>query len=76
MCCRSEKLADAYNERGLARYLQVAFTEAVKDFTQALNHNPQLMIAHYNRGLIHYRLGSIFSHVVLVRLLGLRIIMC
>ena len=40
------------------RYLQVAFTEAIEDYTEAVRLNDQLAIAYYNRGLIHYRLGK------------------
>ncbi|ELU07458.1 hypothetical protein CAPTEDRAFT_131452, partial [Capitella teleta] len=51
------EIADAYNNRGLARYRQVDFAEAIDDFTQAIKFSPHLAAAYYNRGLIHYRLG-------------------
>ena len=41
------------------RYLKVDFTEAVADYTSAIEHNPVLAVAYYNRGLIHYRLGRL-----------------
>ena len=39
------------------KYMQVEFTDAVKDFSTALDFDPDLAAAFYNRGLIHYRLG-------------------
>lgn len=52
-----EKLALAYNNRGLVRYLQVDFQSAIADFSIALHLDDELAVAHYNRGLVYYRLG-------------------
>ncbi|GAV03971.1 hypothetical protein RvY_14324 [Ramazzottius varieornatus] len=55
----SERLALAYNNRGLVRYLLVDFDAAIQDFTSALQLDDQLAVAYYNRGLVHYRLGQL-----------------
>ncbi|OQV25309.1 putative Tetratricopeptide repeat protein 32 [Hypsibius exemplaris] len=55
----SERLALAYNNRGLVRYLLVDFEAAIHDFTAALQLNDQLAVGFYNRGLVHYRLGQL-----------------
>ena len=49
-------MAQLYNERGVSRYKQVFFDEAVEDYTQALKLNPALAPAYYNRATINYRL--------------------
>ncbi len=51
-------VALAYNNRGHLRYLKVDFTEAVSDYTAALQHCHSIAVIFYNRGLIHYRLGN------------------
>ncbi|XP_025089503.1 tetratricopeptide repeat protein 32-like [Pomacea canaliculata] len=58
--CQSiqEKLALAYNNRGLLNYQNVEFKAAKLDYTKALEYNPNLAVAFYNRGLIHYRLSN------------------
>jgi len=56
--CSVSELADAYNTRGHIRYLWVDFNEAIADYTEAINRTPDLYIAHYNRGQVHYRLGQ------------------
>ena len=48
----------AYNDRGLVKYFKVDFYGAMDDYSRALEFNPQLTAAYYNRGLIHYRLGK------------------
>lgn len=53
---RSAYLAQLYNDRGLCRYLQVSFDDAVEDYTQALKLDPSLAVARYNRATIYYRL--------------------
>ena len=53
----SELLSDAYNSRGHIRYLWVEFDEAIEDYTEAIELNPEFAVAYYNRGQIHYRLG-------------------
>ena len=50
-------LAEAYNTRGQIRYLWVDFDEAVQDYTRAVQLDPGLAEAFYNRGQVHYRLG-------------------
>lgn len=57
--CSQEKLALAYNNRGLLNYQNVEFKAAKLDYTKALEYNPNLAVAFYNRGLIHYRLSKL-----------------
>ena len=40
------------------------FAEAVQDFTKALKLKPNMAVAFYNRGLIHYRLGGVILTVL------------
>ena len=54
----SEELTDSYNARGHIRYLWVDFDDAIKDYTAAIKRDPCLVVAHYNRGQVHYRLGE------------------
>ena len=54
---RREELVDAYNSRGHIRYLWVDFDEAISDYSEAIELDPKLAVAYYNRGQIHYRLG-------------------
>ncbi len=56
---RMKLLALAYNNRGHLQYLQVDFDDAVADYSQSIRLYPTLAVAHYNRGLIHYRLGEL-----------------
>ena len=58
MFSRRKLLALTYNNRGHLKYLEVDFDEAVVDYTEALQYDPDLPVALYNRGLIHYRLGE------------------
>ncbi|CAK9304822.1 unnamed protein product [Gordionus sp. m RMFG-2023] len=53
-----QKLALAYNNRGLLKYFTVDFEKAVQDYTSAISYNNKLAPAYYNRGLIYYRLGN------------------
>lgn len=55
--CGANDLATAFNNRGQIRYLRVDFTEAIEDYTCAIQVQAHFEIPHYNRGLIHYRLG-------------------
>jgi len=50
--------AREYNNRGHAKYMQVDFEEALKDYEQALKLDPSLTVAKYNRGTILYRLSK------------------
>ncbi|CAB4066479.1 unnamed protein product [Lepeophtheirus salmonis] len=53
-----EKLrGQALNDRGHAKYMQVDFTSALKDYDQAIQLCPSLAIAYYNRATIKYRMG-------------------
>lgn len=52
-----EVLSDVYNSRGHIRYLWVDFSEAVEDYSRAIELNDTNSIAYYNRGQIHYRMG-------------------
>lgn len=49
--------AEAYNQRGLARYKLKAYKEAFADYAQALQLNPQLAEVYYNRGTARRKLG-------------------
>ncbi|XP_073348927.1 tetratricopeptide repeat protein 32 [Pagrus major] len=55
--CEAGHLATAYNNRGQIKYFRVDFTEAVEDFTAAIQTDSCTETPFYNRGLIHYRLG-------------------
>jgi len=50
-------LALIYNNRGHARYMQVEFYTAKDDYDEALQLDPQLAPAHYNRATILHRMG-------------------
>lgn len=58
-----EELTDSYNSRGHIRYLWVDFEDAINDYTAAIKTNPNLAVALYNRGQVHYRLGEFNSTV-------------
>ena len=53
------ELTDAYNSRGHIRYLWVDFDDAISDYSEAIKLDPKFAVAYYNRGQIHYRLGSL-----------------
>ena len=55
---RPEELTDSYNARGHIRYLWVDFDEAISDYTEAIKRSPNFVVAYYNRGQVHYRLGK------------------
>ncbi|KAM8726501.1 tetratricopeptide repeat protein 32 [Acanthopagrus schlegelii] len=55
--CGDSHLATAYNNRGQIKYFRVDFTEAVEDYTSAIQTDSRSETPFYNRGLIHYRLG-------------------
>ncbi|CAL1585808.1 unnamed protein product [Knipowitschia caucasica] len=55
--CSASDLATAYNNRGQIRYLRVDFTEAVQDYSCAIQAHGHFEVPYYNRGLVHYRLG-------------------
>ena len=50
--------ARALNNRGHAKYMQVEFESAVKDYDAALELDYKLTVAKYNRGTIYYRMGK------------------
>ena len=54
---RRKSLALLYNERGFVYYKCVEFNLAADDYTTAIQLDPSLDIAYYNRGTIHYRMG-------------------
>lgn len=56
--CDDSHLATAYNNRGQIKYFRVDFTEAVEDYTSAIQTDSPSETPFYNRGLIHYRLGK------------------
>lgn len=55
--CDAADLATAFNNRGQIRYFGVDFTEAIEDYSSAIRTQGHFEVPHYNRGLIHYRLG-------------------
>lgn len=55
--CGPVDLATAFNNRGQIRYFRVDFSEAVEDYTCAIQAQDTFHVPYYNRGLIHYRLG-------------------
>ena len=50
--------AQAYNNRGNARYLLKDTQGAIDDYTQAIHIDPNYAKAYYNRGLARYLLGD------------------
>lgn len=56
---RVSELSEAYNTRGHIRYLWVDFDRAVSDYTEAIGLDPGFAVAYYNRGQVHYRLGTL-----------------
>lgn len=52
------EVADMYNSRGHIKYLWVDFNGASQDYTEAIRYDPSLAVAYYNRGQIHYRMGT------------------
>ena len=50
--------ARVHNNRGHAKYMQVEFEEALKDYDEALKLDQSLIVAKYNRGTILYRLSK------------------
>ncbi|XP_063840332.1 uncharacterized protein LOC135089062 isoform X2 [Scylla paramamosain] len=57
---RNALIAQLYNERGVCRYKQVYFDDAVEDYSQALKLDPSLAAAYYNRATIYYRLFAAY----------------
>lgn len=55
--CEASQLSIAFNNRGQIKYLRVDFTEAVEDYTSAIQADSNFETPYYNRGLIRYRLG-------------------
>ena len=47
-----------WNDRGHIKYLQVDFYAAVNDFTEAIKLDSGFAVPFYNRGQIHYRMGT------------------
>jgi len=52
------ELALIYNDRGLARYNQVKFWQAIEDYDFALSICSSEAAIHYNRSTILYRMGD------------------
>ena len=50
--------ARALNNRGHAKYMQVEFEAALKDYDEALAKSPDCTVARYNRGTILYRMSK------------------
>ena len=50
--------ARAFNNRGHAKYMQVEFDAALKDYEEALKMDSSLVVAKYNRGTILYRMSK------------------
>ena len=50
--------ADAYHNRGLAKYLLEDYAEAIEDYSEALKINPDFAAAYYNRGIVQIKLRN------------------
>jgi tetratricopeptide (TPR) repeat protein len=53
-----EKLAEAYNHRGVGYYLRGEYHRAIADYNSAIELRPDYAIAHYNRGAAHVGEGE------------------
>ena len=51
-------LSRAWNDRGHLKYLQVKFDDAISDYTRAIELDEDFAIPYYNRGQVHYRMGT------------------
>ena len=58
--------AEAYKNRGNAKYELKQFEEAIKDYDEAIKINPQFGFAHYNRGnaKLYIKRSSIRWHIL------------
>src|SRR5215468_12734454 len=50
---RSEKLAEAFNNRGIGYRLKGDYDRAIQDYNQAIKLNPRFAVAYNNRGVAH-----------------------
>jgi tetratricopeptide (TPR) repeat protein len=50
---RSEKLAEAFNNRGIGYRLKGDYDRAIQDYNQAIKLNPKFAVAYNNRGVAH-----------------------
>ena len=51
-------LSCAWNDRGHLKYLQVNFEDAISDYTRAIELDNDFAVPYYNRGQVHYRMGT------------------
>lgn len=51
-------LSCAWNDRGHLKYLQVNFEDAISDYTRAIDLDNDFAVPYYNRGQVHYRMGT------------------
>ena len=51
-------LSREWNDRGHLKYLQIDFCGAISDFTKSIELDKTFAIPYYNRGQIHYRMGT------------------
>lgn len=51
-------LSCAWNDRGHLKYLQVNFDDAISDYTRAIELDKDFAVPYYNRGQVHYRMGT------------------
>ncbi len=56
-------LAETYNNRGNAYYMQGNLTQAIYEYTKAVELKPDLEDAYYNLGLIHYKQGNLIQAI-------------
>lgn len=54
----NQLLSRAWNDRGHLKYLKVDFDAAIYDYTQAIELDKNFAVPYYNRGQIHYRMGT------------------
>src|SRR5215468_3312209 len=50
---RSERLAEAFNNRGIGYRLKGDYDRAIQDYNQAIKLNPRFAVAYNNRGVAH-----------------------
>lgn len=51
-------LSCAWNDKGHLKYLQVHFDDAICYYTRAIELDKDFAVPYYNRGQVHYRMGT------------------
>jgi tetratricopeptide (TPR) repeat protein len=55
---KSDKLAEAFNNRGIGYRLKGEYDRAIQDYAQAIKLNAKFVVAYNNRGVAHDRKGD------------------